>query len=77
MQNPRFVVDQLALQFEATFDMLKEAVEKCPSALWEGAVSRPAYWHDAYHALFWCDDFVGNKDKVFEPCPVGVDVWRG
>ena len=74
MQNPRFVADQLVLQFEATLDMLKEAVEKCPDALWEDCESKPAYWHEAYHALFWCDNFVGNKDKHFERCPVGVDI---
>ena len=74
MRNPRFVVDHLVLQFEATLDMLKEAVEKCPDALWEDCESKPAYWHEAYHALFWCDNFVGNKDKHFERCPVGVDI---
>lgn len=74
MQNPRFVIDCLALQFEATLDMLKEAVEKCPNALWEDSDSKPAYWHEAYHALFWCDNFVGNKDKRFERCPVDVDI---
>jgi len=73
MQNPRFVVAHLGRQFEATFEMLKAAVEKCPDALWEDQDSKPAYWHEAYHTLFWCDNLVGNKDKLFEGCPVGVD----
>jgi hypothetical protein len=74
MQNPRFVVDCLGQQYEAAFEMLKAAVEKCPDTLWGGGDSKPAYWHEAYHALFWCDNFVGNKDKRFERCPVGVDI---
>ena len=74
MQNPRFVVDQISQQYDATFDMLKAAVEKCPDALWEDGGSKPAYWHEAYHTLFWCDNFVGNRNKPFEFRPVGVDV---
>ena len=74
MQNPRFVVEHISQQFEATFGMLKDAVEKCPGALWGEGDSKPAYWHEAYHALFWCDNLVGNRDKPFERCPVGVDI---
>ena len=74
MQNPRFVVDQIARQYEATFEMLKAAVEKCPDELWRGQDAKPAYWHEAYHALFWCDNFVGDKDRAFDRCPVGVDI---
>jgi hypothetical protein len=36
--------------------------------------SKPAYWHEAYHTLFWCDNLVGDKDKPFERCPVAVDI---
>jgi len=74
MQNLRFVVEQLRQQYEASFDMLKAAVEQCPDALWRDPDSKPAYWHEAYHALFWCDNFVGKKDKPFERCPVHVDI---
>ncbi len=74
MQNPRFVVDHISQQYEATFDMLKIAVEKCSDELWGDRDSKPAYWHEAYHALFWCDNFVGNKEKSFDLRPVGVDI---
>jgi hypothetical protein len=74
VQNPRFVVDQLAQQFEATFEMFESAVKKAPDELWESLDPKPPFWHEAYHTLFWCDNFVGGPDKPFERCPVGVDI---
>jgi hypothetical protein len=74
MQDPRFVVGHVAQQYVAALDMLRAAVEKCPDQLWGDEDSKPTYWHEAYHALFWCDNFVGDKDKAFELCPVGVDI---
>jgi len=70
----RLVVDQIEQQYKATFEMLRECVETCPDSLWEDRKSKPAYWHEAYHTLFWCDNFVGDKNKAFERCPVGVDI---
>lgn len=74
MQDPRLVTEQLARQFDATLAMLETAIEKCPDALWADPANPPCFWHEAYHALFWCDNFVGGAKKPFEFRPVGVDI---
>lgn len=74
MSDLRFVTNHLSIQFEATFDMLKAAVEKCPDAMWDDLDAKPAYWHEAYHALFWLDNFVGDRNKTFDPKPFGVNI---
>jgi len=47
------ISDILRSQYHATLAMLKQAIEKCPSELWNDPQDRSKFWHVAYHALFY------------------------
>ena len=40
-------------QFDAALSMLKQAVERCPDALWDAPEDRNRFWQVAYHSLFF------------------------
>jgi hypothetical protein len=40
-------------QYLAALAMLRQAVERCPEALWDDHTYRNRFWHVAYHALFY------------------------
>jgi hypothetical protein len=42
---------ELIGQYEATLDMLRDAIDKCPDALWDDRTEGTPFWHTAYHAL--------------------------
>lgn len=53
-------------QLDAALTMLKEAAIQCPDEHWEGKVGNHAFWHVAYHALFFTDLYLSRDDKTFE-----------
>ncbi len=46
--------------------MLNRCVEQCPGDRWEGRVGDYAFWHVAYHTLFFTDLYLSRDDKSFE-----------
>ena len=40
-------------QYLAALAMLKQAIVKCPPALWNDPGDRDAAWFKAYHALYY------------------------
>ena len=57
----------LARQFEATAEMLKQAIERCPDSAWTDASTPIAFWHMAYHAVFYLDLYIGKGEADFTP----------
>ncbi len=45
--------DIVKSQYHASFEMLRQAIIKCPDSLWDGREYRNAFWRVAYHALFF------------------------
>lgn len=54
-------------QYLASLEMLKQAVEKCPQALWADAEPKNKFWHIAYHALFYTHLYLSDSEKDFTP----------
>jgi hypothetical protein len=57
----------LVTQFNATLSMFNETVVQCPGDKWEGHVGDYAFWHVAYHTLFFTDLYLSKDEESFEP----------
>ena len=47
------VRDALKSQYHAALSMLRQTIERCPEDLWLDETPENAFWHVAYHALFY------------------------
>jgi hypothetical protein len=54
--------------------MLTSTIEGCPEGIWTKAFAGVPFWREAYHALFWMHNFLGDQDKRFQFQPFGVDI---
>lgn len=68
------VIDALDTQYRAVLRMLRQAVSTCPEDLWLAEDEGPPYWREAYHAVFWMDNFLGDTTKQLTKTPFGIDV---
>ena len=60
----------LKSQYHAALAMLREAVERCPDALWDDPRHGARCWQVAYHALFFAHFYGGRDEASFRP-------WKG
>lgn len=56
----------LVAQFEAALSTLKASVVQCPDRRWEDRVGNFAFWHVAYHSLFFTDLYLSHDESSFE-----------
>ena len=54
-------------QYLATLEMLKQAIEKCPDAIWDDPADKNRFWHVAYHALFYTHLYLQPSEQDFRP----------
>ena len=54
-------------QYLASLVMLKQAIEKCPDALWNDPADKNKFWHVAYHTLFYTHLYVQPSEQDFRP----------
>ncbi len=52
-------------QYRAALAMLRHAVEGCPPGLWDDPADRNAFWHIAYHALFYTHLYIQPDEAHF------------
>lgn len=45
--------ENIRCQYQASLEMLKQAVAQCPDGMWNDSAYRNAFWQVAYHALFY------------------------
>lgn len=57
-------------QYLAALKMLKEAIVKCPPAMWNAPRDQEKFWFKAYHTLYWTHKYLQATVKDFVP-------WRG
>ena len=55
----------LKSQYNAALAMLREAVERCPDALWVSG--DPPFWQIAYHTVFFAHFYMGQDEAAFRP----------
>lgn len=53
-------------QFGAAIDMLENAMNACPPALWQGQ-KKPQFWYIVFHTLFWLDLYLSDSLRKFAP----------
>jgi DinB family protein len=56
-------------QYLAALAMLREAVARCPDALWAAPAATNPFWHVAYHALFYVHLYLQPAEGDFAPWP--------
>jgi hypothetical protein len=56
-------------QYLAALEMLKQAVVRCPAALWDSPDDKTKFWHAAYHALFYTHLYLQDSEQAFTPWP--------
>lgn len=54
-------------QYQAALGMLKQTIVKCPDSVWYDDENGPAYWHVAYHALFYTHLYLFPSERDFVP----------
>ena len=54
-------------QFGASLSVLNQCIVQCPDERWEGLVGNHAFWHVAYHTLFFTDLYLSPDEGSFEP----------
>ncbi len=54
-------------QYHAALEMLRQAIVKCPDALWDAQEHTNRFWHVAYHALFYTHLYLQPTEEHFTP----------
>ncbi len=62
--NPKQVIKS---QFKAALAMLRQAIEKCPEALWTDITYSNPFWRLAYHVLIYTHFYLGPSEDDFTP----------
>ena len=54
-------------QYQASLEMLREAVIQCPDGLWANQVYKNQFWQVIYHALYYTHLYLQPSEKAFVP----------
>ncbi|MBN2386132.1 MAG: DinB family protein [Anaerolineales bacterium] len=57
----------LKSQVAASLDMLRQAIEQCPQALWQDRAYKNPFWHVAYHAIFYTHFYLHPSENEYVP----------
>lgn len=61
------IVAILISQYLASLDMLKQTIEQCPPEVWDAPEDRNKFWHTAYHALHFVEEYLADSPQTFTP----------
>jgi hypothetical protein len=61
--------DVIISQYLASLEMLKQAISKCPKALWNDPADKNKFWQLGYHALFYAHLYLQPTEEAFTPWP--------
>jgi hypothetical protein len=54
-------------QYEASLEMLRLAVIRCPLSLWDNQEDKNQFWQVVYHALFYTHLYLQPSEEAFVP----------
>lgn len=57
----------LKRQYRAALAMFRDAVERCPDALWDDPAPTNAFWQVAYHTLYFTHLYLQPDEASFRP----------
>jgi hypothetical protein len=55
----------LQSQYFAALAMLKQAIVKCPSSVWDAPEDRDKFWFKAYHTLYYAHKYLQIQPRDF------------
>ena len=61
------IKDVIKSQYLAALEMLKQAIEACPDALWHNPLYKNQLWHTAYHTLFYTHFYLHRTMEAHTP----------
>jgi hypothetical protein len=61
------VPEVIISQYQASLEMLRQAVTKCPESIWNDPGDKTRFWHIAYHALFYTHLYLQDSEQTFTP----------
>jgi hypothetical protein len=56
-------------QYDGSLQMLAGCLRACKPANWNGIVGRAAFWHVAYHTLYYTDLYLSKRVEDFQDRP--------
>ncbi len=63
-------------QYQASLQMLAQAIRKCPPYLWADPDDKNQFWHVAYHALFYTHLYLQDSEDEFTPWEKHIKDYR-
>ena len=63
MNLPEIIISQ----YQASLEMLRQTITKCPESLWNSPGDKTKFWHIAYHALFYTHLYLQDSEQTFTP----------
>jgi hypothetical protein len=57
----------LQSQYFASLAMLKQAIIKCPSSVWDAPEDKDKFWFKAYHTLYYAHKYLQINPRDFIP----------
>ena len=54
-------------QYQASLEMLREAVIQCPDSLWNNPEDKNQFWQVVYHTLFYAHLYLQPSEQDFVP----------
>jgi hypothetical protein len=63
-------------QYYAALEMLRQAIVKCPEALWQSPEYSNPFWRIAYHAVFYTHLYLHPSEEDFVPWEKHREAYR-
>ena len=65
----------LISQYQASLEMLKQTITRCPESIWNAASDKNKFWQVAYHALYFTHEYLADSYETFTPWVKHRDVY--
>ena len=57
----------LISQYLASLKMLEQVIVECPESMWDDPADTNRFWHLAYHALHFVEEYLADSPQTFRP----------
>ena len=61
------IVQILISQYLASLEMLEQTITDCPPSMWDDPADTNRFWHVAYHALHFVEEYTAESCDTFRP----------
>ena len=61
------IKEMIKSQYQASLEMLRSAIVKCPDPVWQSSEYKNQFWHIAYHVIFYTHFYLHLSEDDFVP----------